>query len=225
MQHVPFEGPGVIGPWLRDAGLEISSTLLFEHATLPDPDGLDVLVVMGGPMSANDEDAHPWLVEEKAFIRAAIESGVSVLGICLGAQLVASAMGARVYANREKEIGWFPVRATATGDSGALRLPDAIEVFHWHGDTFDLPQGALRLASSDGCENQAFQFGRRVVGLQFHAEVTPTAVREMLAHGAAELTLSRYVQREADLLAVRAERYRAANDLMCGILEYLCSGR
>ena len=129
----------------------------------------------------------PWLVSEKQFIREAIRSGKPVLGICLGAQLIASAMGAGVYRNPLKEIGWFPIRGISSNDSSVFCFPPSMIVFHWHGETFDLPPGATRLAKSDGCENQAFQFGQSVIGLQFHLETTPLAAREMVLNCRNEL--------------------------------------
>ena len=117
LQHVFFEGLGSIAPWLQSAGYEITRTPFFKSMNLPDPEEIDLLVVMGGPMSVNDEVQFPWLAMEKWFIREAIGAGKPVLGVCLGAQLIASAMGARVYANAHKEIGWFPIRGVSSNDS------------------------------------------------------------------------------------------------------------
>jgi GMP synthase-like glutamine amidotransferase len=122
-QHVPFEGLGSIAPWLRRQGYEISKTEFFSSATLPALADMDLLIVMGGPMSVNDEHRLPWLVPEKRFLYDAIACGVPVLGICLGAQLIASALGARVYRNREKEIGWFPVRGVPSAEKATFRFP------------------------------------------------------------------------------------------------------
>ncbi|MBU0964972.1 MAG: gamma-glutamyl-gamma-aminobutyrate hydrolase family protein, partial [Proteobacteria bacterium] len=150
-QHVPFEGLGSIALWLAAAGFEITSTRFFASAELPDLNMIDLLVVMGGPMSVNDEAELPWLVLEKRFIREAIEAGKPVLGICLGAQLIASALGARIYPNPVKEIGWLPIQGISANDSAVFRFPETEKVFHWHGETFDLPAGAIRLAKSEGC--------------------------------------------------------------------------
>ena len=172
LQHVPFEGLGSMAAWLETADYAITGTRLFEGDVLPDARDLDLLIVMGGPMSVKDEAEHSWLVAEKRFVRQTIESGVPVLGVCLGAQLIANAMGAPVYAHTAKEIGWFPVRACATGASMGFEFPLETTVFHWHGETFDLPTGARLLASSEACRNQAFQLGDHVIGLQFHLETT-----------------------------------------------------
>ncbi len=221
LQHVPFESLGSIEPWLRSAGYQITNTRFFLTTELPDLQGIDLLVVMGGPMSVNDEVEFPWLVQEKQFIRNAVESGKSVLGVCLGAQLIASAMGARVFPNRVREIGWFPIEGGSSVERSTFRFPLSVEVFHWHGETFDLPSGAVRLARSEGCENQAFQLGRSVIGLQFHLETTPEAAREIVTHCRAELTPSRYVQAEATILAAPPGKYRVVNQLMGKVLSFL----
>ena len=131
LQHVPYEGLGSIEPWLRTAGDKITNTRFFESASLPNLNEFNLLVVMGGPMSVNDEVDFPWLVAEKQFIRIAIEAGKAVLGICLGAQLIASAMGAKVYRNPVKEIGWFPIKGVSPSVESAFHFPTSEEVFHW----------------------------------------------------------------------------------------------
>ena len=221
LQHIPFEGPGSIEPWLVAAGFEVTATRVFERVNLPDLEEIDLLVVMGGPMSVNDEQEFPWLAAEKLYLRDAIRSGKPVLAVCLGAQLIASALGSRVYPNREKEIGWFPVRGIPSDDSFIFRFPPSVEVFHWHGETFDLPPGATRLAESDGCENQAFQLGRAVIGLQFHLETTPLSAREMVTGCRSELVPAKYVQAEAAILAASPESYQRINGLMGEVLSFL----
>jgi GMP synthase-like glutamine amidotransferase len=220
-QHVPFEGLGSIEPWLAAAGFEITSTRFFESAVLPDLNEIDLLVVMGGPMSVNDEAELPWLFQEKRFIHQAIEAGRPVLGICLGAQLIASAMGAGVYRNPVKEIGWLPIQGLAANDTAVFSFPATEKVFHWHGETFDLPAGAVRLAKSAGCENQAFQLGRSVIGLQFHLETTPESAREIVANCRAELIPAKYVQTEEEILSARPEWYQSINQLMGNVLSFL----
>jgi GMP synthase-like glutamine amidotransferase len=224
LQHVPFEGLGSIGSWLEAAGAEVTATRFYEDAALPPLADVDLLVAMGGPMSVNDESQLPWLVAEKRFVREAVERGVPVLGICLGAQLIASALGARVYPNRLKEIGWLPIEAPPVGREGLFQLPATLEVFHWHGETFDLPAGSSRLASSAGCKNQAFQLGERVVGLQFHLETTPESARAIVENCRDELVPSPYVQTEQQLLAADSSRYRAINAVMDSLLAFLTRG-
>lgn len=218
-QHVPFEGLGSIRAWLDSRGYETTCTRFFESADLPDPDAVDLLVVLGGPMSVNDESRFPWLVAEKRFVRAMVERGTPVLGICLGAQMIASAMGAKVFANPVKEIGWFPVHAVhADGDATAFAFPPTVVAFHWHGETFELPQGAVRLARSEGCENQALQLGTRAIDLQFHLETTPQSAHDLVIHCRNELVPSTYVQTAEELLAANPTRYRSINDLMGRVL-------
>ncbi len=221
LQHVSFEGLGSIEPWLCSAGCTVTRTLLFESTHLPDPGGIDLLLVLGGPMSVNDEAEFPWLREEKRLIRACAAAGKSVLGVCLGAQLIASAMGARVYRNRFKEIGWFPVEGIPSTGASGFSFPPSLDAFHWHGETFDLPAGAARMARSQGCENQAFQIGRSVIGLQFHLETTGESAKAMVSHCAAELVPAKYVQSEAEILKAGPEIYRVINGVMADVLAYL----
>lgn len=221
LQHVPFEGLGSIGSWLRAVDHKLTSTRFFESEVLPDINEIDFLVVMGGPMSANDDNEFPWLTVEKKFIRTVVESGKSVLGICLGAQLIASAMGARVYKNPVKEIGWFPVQGIPSPDSSSLSFPSSMVAFHWHGETFDLPSGATLLAKSEGCENQAFQIGASIVGLQFHLETTPESAQAIVSNCRDELIPSQYVQTEKEILSAKPETFQKVNQLMGNILSHL----
>lgn len=220
-QHVPFEGLGSIEPWLETAGYKITNTRFFESAELPDLKKIELLIVMGGPMSVNDEDEFPWLVSEKKFIGEAIHAGKPVLGICLGAQLIASAAGARVCRNYAKEIGWFPVYGIPSEGRVIFRFPSSLKVFHWHGETFDLPFGAIRLAKSEVCENQAFQIGKSVIGLQFHLETTPQAAKELVSHCREELVPAKYIQTEEEILSADPQKYKSINQLMGSILSFL----
>jgi GMP synthase-like glutamine amidotransferase len=220
-QHVPFEGLGSIETWMKEAGYTITCTQFYRSTEFPKIRKIDFLVVMGGPMSVNDEDAYPWLPVEKRFIRDTIKHGIPVLGICLGAQLIASAMGADVYPNHVKEIGWFPVQRVSSMERSIFRFPPTAEVFHWHGETFDLPSGATLLASSAACENQAFQFGRAVIGLQFHLETTPESACEIVSNCRDELVPSQYVQTEEEILSAKPDQYEAINRMMSDILCYL----
>lgn len=225
-QHVPFEGLGSIGPWLESNGYEVTATRFFESADIPSPEAIDLLVVMGGPMSVNDEDQFPWLALEKQWVREVINSGKPVLGICLGAQMIANAMGAKVFPNHAREIGWFPIHSVAPVDGSTFRFPPSETVFHWHGETFDLPPGAIRLAKSEGCENQAFQLGRHVIGLQFHLETTPTSAHAMVSNCREELIPAKYVQTEEEVLSASPDRYQLIHDLMDRVLAFLLnSGR
>jgi GMP synthase-like glutamine amidotransferase len=172
-------------------------------------------------MSVNDEQEYPWLAEEKAFIKGAIESDKPVLGVCLGAQLIASSMGGVVMPNAHKEIGWFPVQAVDANNASTFRFPEKADVFHWHGETFDLPPGAVRIAESKVCKNQAFQLGKNVIGLQFHLETTPASARAIVENCRDELTEDDYVQTEQDILSAPHTLYETINGLMGAVLEYI----
>jgi GMP synthase-like glutamine amidotransferase len=194
LQHAPHEGPAGIEAWAAARGHVLAVTRLAHGEPLPAVDAFDVLVSMGGPMSANDEATYPWIAEEKRLIRTAIQADRRILGVCLGSQMVASALGKRVYAARGAEIGWFPVRVrpeAARSRAFAGMAPGGIFTpFHWHGETFDLPEGALHLAETDTCPNQAFEIefdggpgrgGALVLALQFHLEATEASVAAMCA--------------------------------------------
>jgi GMP synthase-like glutamine amidotransferase len=204
IQHVPFEGLGSIQSWADRTGGEIHLTRLFRGEALPPPGDVTHLIVMGGPMGVHDHAAYPWLTPEKNLIRDVIEAGRSVLGICLGAQLMADALGARVVPNPTPEIGWFPIRKSAQAQSRGIAsfLPSSLEVFHWHGDTFDIPEGATCLAHSDACRHQGFYLNGGVIGLQFHLETTPDSLRALIAHCSADLLESPFIQSAAAMQAV-----------------------
>lgn len=212
--------------WLQAAGYDIGTTRWHAGDVAPGMDAIDLLIVMGGPMSVNDEAGHPWLRAEKHFIRQWVERGHPVLGVCLGAQLIAHALGARVYPNAQKEIGWYPVTSVLPASDHAFSFPEEQLVFHWHGETFDLPLGAIHLARSAACENQAFQFGTNAIGLQFHLETTPASAHDLVLHCRDELTESSpYVQCEEALLHVQSGRYDQINCLMGQVLGYLTNPR
>jgi GMP synthase-like glutamine amidotransferase len=178
-QHADFEAPGAILGWAADRGaavdvLDWSSG----NGAAPDPRGSDLLVIMGGPMNVDETDRLPWLLDERAAIRAHLDAGVPTIGICLGAQLLARVLDAAVRPNAQREIGWFPVRLHAEAMHHTLLAgwPAEFTTLHWHGDTFDIPAGAQPIGSSEACANQGFIVGDRVVGLQFHPEATPSLV-------------------------------------------------
>jgi GMP synthase-like glutamine amidotransferase len=221
-QHVVYEGLGSIEEWINSSGHSLTSTRFFEKALLPELSDFDWLIVMGGGMSVNDETEFPWLVTEKQFIRKAIEAGKTVLGICLGSQLVSSALGARVYRNKEKEIGWFDIHITNPALPGTLfsETGRRFKVFHWHGDTFDLPEKAVLLASSDAAKNQAYLYMEKVLALQFHLEPTLKSMQLMIEHGRDDLTRGPFVQTEEQLTADK-QLFESNRELLFALLNML----
>jgi GMP synthase-like glutamine amidotransferase len=223
LQHVPFEGPGAIAEWVRGSGHALSGTHAYRGDRPPGVEGFDVLVVMGGPMSVNDADQYGWIEPEIRLIREAVEAGKPVLGVCLGAQLLAAAFGAAVRPTGEKEIGWFPVRRVSVGPGGDDALagfPETFTPLHWHGETFELPDGAERLAETEACSNQAFQLGRRAVGLQFHLEATPESVRPLVEQCGEEIGAGRFEQLP-DWILDCEQRSAAVRPLLYRLLDRL----
>jgi GMP synthase-like glutamine amidotransferase len=221
LQHVHFEGPAAIEDWANEAGYSVAGSHLYRGDPLPEPDAFDLLVIMGGPMSVNDEREYPWLVEEKQLVRAAMEANRAILGVCLGAQMIASATGARVYRGPEKEIGWFPVRRVTDEGAGAL-LPETFTPLHWHRETFDLPPGAVRLAETEVIPNQAFQLGSHVIGLQFHVEATPQSVGMLVEHAGHEIQAGRRFQQAPQVIVAQApSASEAVRPVLGKLLQYL----
>ncbi|MDR2785330.1 MAG: type 1 glutamine amidotransferase [Treponema sp.] len=214
IQHEKFETPGSILDWAERQGHPVTRTLIYlqdagkvqgnGEAALPAMKDFDWLVIMGGSMNVYEEDKYHWLTVEKRFIAEAVRAGKTVLGLCLGAQLLAAVLGGRVTRNQYREIGWHPVRLTgAARENPCLSfLPEEPVVFQWHGDTFsELPPGALLLAESEACAHQAFVYGERVFAFQFHMENTGSILRGLVENCAGELTPETYVQNPAELLA------------------------
>jgi len=200
LQHVEFEGPAAIADWAAARGVPVRVCRLGRNAILPSIDDLDMLTVMGGPMSANDQAQFDWLGPQIALVREAIAADKTVFGVCLGAQMIAKALGARVYPGSAKEIGWFPVERTGSHPlfDG---LPDSFTPLHWHGETFDLPREAMTLAMSKITKTQAFAVGRRVLGLQFHMEATEASVQALLNNAAHEIGRGAFEQQPGSMLA------------------------
>jgi GMP synthase-like glutamine amidotransferase len=202
LQHVPFESPGNIETWIRQKGQSISFTHLYDDATFPSVNDFDALIIMGGPMSIHDEKEFDWLKKEKEFIANAIQAQKKILGICLGAQLIADVLGAKVYQNKEKEIGFMPVHFTEKALANPLFQGFHMEetVFHWHGETFDLPKGAVHLAYTHACAHQAFQINQHIIGFQFHLEVTNELLKAMVKEGRHELAKEPFIQSESEIV-------------------------
>jgi len=203
LQNVAFEDAAQVGLWAVQRGYTATGTHLYAGETLPDLDGIDALAVMGGPMNIYQHRDCPWLVEEKRFLARAVRLGVPVVGICLGAQLLADVLGAKVVQNGEIEIGWFDVtRAPEATETPLGRAwPERFEAFHWHGDTFEIPAGATRLAQSEATANQAFAYSDNVLALQFHLDYSAESIEKMIEHCGHELAEAPFVQDRAAILA------------------------
>lgn len=217
LQHEDFESLGCIEDWINKKGYQVSATKFYKDEKLPELDEFDFLIIMGGPMGVNDDDKYPWLKDEKQFIRNAIDNNKIILGICLGSQLIAAALGAKVYRNKYKEIGWFPI-LVKNNHKIFNKLPKEIMSAHWHGDTFELPSGAIHAAESSACKNQAFVFNERVIGLQFHLEFTSDSLKELIQNGREELVKDKYVQTEQEILD-NLELLKPTNDLLFTMLD------
>jgi len=194
-QHVAFEGPGAILPYLESKGHHVHLVKLYAGDSVPSSLDVDFAVLMGGPMSALEEDKYPFMAEEKQLCRELFAAEKPVLGICLGAQIMANAFFAQIRQNPEKEIGFYPV----TFENGFT-----VNAFHWHGETFDIPEYAESIAYSEACRNQGFKIGRSL-GLQFHLETTEDSLSSLLENGAEELeqalsAKAKYVQSKSQIL-------------------------
>ncbi len=223
LQHVPFEGPAKIAEWALAKEHKLTGTKLYENTLLPPIESIDWLVIMGGPMNIYQEKDYPWLVLEKEFINEAIETGKTVIGVCLGAQLIADVLGAKVYRGQHKEIGWFPIALTSEARTSKLfeDLPEHLTVFHWHGDTFDLPVGAVQLARSAGCEQQAFLYNECVLGLQFHLESTMESVQKLIQHCKDDISEGKYVQETETILLAGQHYVQGLHEALEVVLEQL----
>lgn len=215
LQHVSFEDIGSMQKDLQADGHSLTTTHWYKGDQAPELDSFDLLIVMGGPMGVYDDEEYPWLTAEKQLIGAAIAAGKKVLGVCLGAQLIACVLGAHVSRNPDREIGWFPLQINADAKTHPIAaiLADCPQVFHWHGDTFELPGEAQLLASSQACANQAYVIDNRIYGFQFHLETTEASALALIKNCAADLDDSHYVQ-TAEAIMARKENFTAINRAM-----------
>lgn len=222
VQHEPFEGPGAIAEWAAGRGATVATTHVYAGEPLPPPDAYDLLVLMGGGMSVNDEQMLPWLAPEIAYVRNGLAAGKAMLGVCLGGQLIAKAAGARVGPAAAKEIGWMEVvRVGDAPEPWRDLLPERFTAFHWHGEAFDLPAGAARLAATATTPNQAFALGDRVLALQFHIEATPATVADLAAACAGDITPGPLQQSPAAIAAGAARHAPAMHAILFPLLDTL----
>jgi GMP synthase-like glutamine amidotransferase len=221
LQHAAYEGPGEIAAWAGERGHSVRVHHLHQGDPLPALDAFDLLVVMGGEMNIYRYRDWPWLKAESAFIKSTLGAGKKVVGICLGAQFIADALGSRVVQNAQIELGWMPVTWTPEARAAFPNLPASATVLHWHGDTFGLPPGATRLAASEACPEQGFLIKDKCLGLQFHMEVDPVLVKEFVA-SQGEWHAGPYVQTADPILANASEHCAANRVLLYGILDQFC---
>ncbi len=222
LQHVPFED---IGSMLQDVQVndyKLTTTHWYKGDRAPTLDSFDVLIVMGGPMGVYDDDIYPWLAAEKEFIGSAIAAGKKIMGICLGAQLIACALGAQVTRNAHREIGWFPLEVNdeALNHPVAKILAGCAKVFHWHGDTFAIPPQARVIASSKACANQAYVIDNQIYGFQFHLETTEQSAEALIQNCAEDLDNSTYVQ-SAEEIMDNKDNFVAINKAMSAVFTQL----
>lgn len=220
LQHSALNTLGTIEEYARTKNHPLESTRFYKATSLPALGSFDLLIIMGGPMGIYDYEENPWLRDEKAFIKQTIDAGKSVLGICLGAQLLADVLGARVYENGHREMGWFPIRAATLENKPEFlkRLPEEITVFHWHSRTFDLPAGTVHLFRSEGCENQGFIYDGRVVAFQFHPEVTDKRIESMIGRFGSEMGDGPFIQKKEEMLG-QEEYLAGTKEFMFTVLD------
>lgn len=206
LKNISYEGPGTIEDYLLENNIKYTIVDLSSEP-MPSSEDFDALVIMGGPMSVNDTDRYPYIAEEIDLVQDFIKKGKKVFGICLGAQIMAKALGSEVYPGKEKEIGWYDIEVNGNGIKDLLITKLAVhpragdywkkfKVFHWHGETYDMPSGAERLAKSDLYPNQAFRFGEKAYAFQFHIEAKKEMIYEWLKNEAVDLVK---IKRETEL--------------------------
>ncbi len=235
-QHIKNEGYGSPEPYLRQQGAVITHTAFYALApgetasVLPTIEEVDLLIVMGGSMSVNDEAIYPWLVQEKAWIKTFIDQDKPVIGLCLGGQLIANSFGATVRKNEVQELGWWPIYAVAADPMmyqdaqqfPVFDFPEQVTVLSWHGETFELPEGAVLLAQNDACARQAYQFKHNVIGFQCHPESTPHTL-QLYLEDKDEITeyTGQYIQSAAHLKQTTAQQFEPANQLLNRAIKFV----
>lgn len=218
IQHMPFEYPGTIADWANEKNYPAAYTKIFEDANFPSIDSFDMLVIMGGVMGVYEENKYEWMKAEKKFIRKSIEENKKVLGICLGAQFIAEALDAKIFPHTQKEIGWFEVEKISAHKL-TEKLPQSFKTFHWHGDTFTLPENAIHLFKTNACVQQGFVYNNHVAGLQFHMEVKEDLLNGMAENERSELIKADYVQTEDEIKKLATEHIREQKKFMYNFLD------
>ena len=229
-QHIAGEGFGSCYDYLKAHQAKITATEFFalpvdlplELEALPDIDEVDLLIIMGGTMSVNDEANYPWLKLEKRWLRRYLSAGKPAIGLCLGGQLIANALGASVSRNQYQELGWMDVGRVSHVPENYFQIPEKINIMQWHSETFEIPRGGVRLAQNNVCQNQMYQIGRNVLGFQFHPEMTPHALQLLIENEEDSAVFNgEYVQPIAELKKTIKSKFEQGNQLLNRAIEYV----
>ena len=229
-QHIAGEGFGSCYDYLKAHQAKITATEFFalpvdlslELEALPDIDEVDLLIIMGGTMSVNDEANYPWLKLEKRWLRRYLSAGKPAIGLCLGGQLIANALGASVSRNQHQELGWIDVGRVSHIPENYFQIPEKINIMQWHSETFEIPRGGVRLAQNNVCQNQMYQIGRNVLGFQFHPEMTPHALQLLIENEEDSAVFNgEYVQPIAELKKTIKSKFEQGNQLLNRAIEYV----
>jgi GMP synthase (glutamine-hydrolysing) len=221
IRHEPFEGLACIEDWINENNHELSCTFTYLQQAFPSECSFDLLIIMGGTASIYESYQESWYLDEKRFLEDCINRNIKILGICLGAQILASILGSKIYPGKAKEIGWFPVEFFTSDLPGLNFFPRRIETFHWHGDTFDIPEGAVKLASSEITPNQGFVYKDTLFALQFHPEMTTTSLQKIIKAAGNDLNQKGESIQTAEQILSRRELISENNLLMFKLLDYM----
>ena len=229
-QHIAGEGFGSCYPYLKQLGAKITATEFFalpvdrplDIEALPHIEDVDLLIIMGGTMSVNDEANYPWLKTEKRWLRRYLASGKPAIGLCLGGQMIAHSLGANVSRNPYQELGWTTVYKSGTAVQNCFQMPNEIEVMQWHSETFEIPKGGIRLAENEVCSNQMYQIGKNVLGFQFHPEITPEVLAAFIEEEEQEQVFDGpYVQSFDTLRKSHHKQFEPGNQLLNKAIDYV----